>query len=272
MFTMFKKNPSSKIALCFIINYEHVLYKEKIWRDWIEANKDIINVYFFYKDLKKIKSKWILNHTIPEKNICHTSYFHVIPAYISILNFALKHDKSNKWFCFLTDSCCPIISPTKFRSHFENYQNQTIMPHSKAHWNIEMHHRANLSLLPKEYHLKNDAWFVLTRENAIDIMNFVVNESNMCNLICNGGLANESLFAIILTHYNKIQNVISEVTHITDWLRISSPTSPHLFKDGNVEDVKFIENFLEKNDFVMFIRKVHPEFPDEILRKFIWDT
>ena len=145
MFNIFKKTPTSKIALCFIINYEHVLYKEELWRDWIEANKDIINVYFFYKDLKKIKSKWILNHTIPLKNICHTSYFHVVPAYISILNFALKHDKSNKWFCYLTDSCCPIITPSQFRTLFENYQNQTIMAYSKAHWNIEFHKRANLA-------------------------------------------------------------------------------------------------------------------------------
>jgi len=268
---MFKKKPASKIALCFIINYEHVLYKEALWREWIEPNKDIINVYFFYKDLKQIKSRWILNHTIPQKNICHTSYFHVIPAYISILNFALKHDKSNKWFCYLTDSCCPIITPSQFRTLFENYQNQTIMSYSKAHWNIEFHRRANLALLPKEYHLANDPWFVLTRENAIDIMNFVVNEDKMCNLICNGGLANESLFAIILTHFKKIQNVLSKTTHMADWIRMSSPTSPHLFKDGEIEDIQFIENFLEKNDFVMFIRKVHPEFPDEILRKYICD-
>ena len=268
---MFKKKPTSKIALCFIINYEHVLYKEKLWREWIEPNKDIINVYFFYKDLKQIKSRWILNHTIPQKNICNTSYFHVIPAYISILNFALKHDKSNKWFCYLTDSCCPIITPSQFRTLFEIYQNQTIMPYSKAHWNIEFHRRANLALLPKEYHLANDPWFVLTRENAIDIMNFVVNESNMCNLICNGGLANESLFAIILTHFKKIQNVISKTTHMADWLRMSSPTGPHLFKHGDGDDVQFIENFLEKNEFVMFIRKVHPEFPDEILRNYICD-
>ena len=268
---MFKKKPTSKIALCFIINYEHVLYKEELWREWIEPNKDIINMYFFYKDLKQIKSRWILNHTIPQKNICHTSYYHVIPAYIAILNFALKHDKSNKWFCYLTDSCCPIITPSQFRTLFEIYQNQTIMPYSKAHWNIEFHRRANLALLPKEYHLANDPWFVLTRENAIDIMNFVVNESNMCNLICNGGLANESLFAIILTHFKKIQNVISKTTHMADWLRMSSPTSPHLFKDGDGDDVQFIENFLEKNEFVMFIRKVHPEFPDEILRNYICD-
>jgi hypothetical protein len=270
---MFKTQPNPKtkpkIALCFIINYEHSLYKEELWREWIEPNKDIINVYFFYKDLKKITSRWVLNHTIPEKNICYTSYYHVIPAYIAVLNFALKHDKSNKWFCYLTDSCCPIISPSKFRMMFQEHQNHTIMSYSGAHWNIDYHRRANLALLPKIYHLANDPWFVLTRENAIDIMNFVVNEPEICNLICNGGLANESLFAIIMTHYKKIQNVISKTTHMADWLRMSSPTSPHMFKDGNTQDIQFIEDFLSKNEFVMFIRKVHPSFPDEIIRKYI---
>lgn len=259
-----------KIALCFIISYDHILYKEDLWREWIDHNKDIINVYFFYKDLKKIKSKWVYEHTIPEKNICYTSYYQVIPAYIAILNFALKHDKKNKWFCYLTEACCPIISPSKFRDFFQKYKNQTIMPYTKAHWNINFHQRANLALLPNIYHLANDPWFVLTRENAIDVMNFIINESRMCTTICDGGLANESLFAIILTHCKKIQNVISKTTHMADWLRMSSPTSPHMFKEGNQEDADFIDNFLSKNEFVMFIRKVHPTFPSEILRNYIY--
>jgi hypothetical protein len=58
---------------------------------------------------------------------------------------------------------------------------------------------------------------------------------------------------------------------MADWFRMSSPTSPHLFKDGSEEDIQFIDNFLAKNDFAMFIRKVHPKFPDEILRKYIRD-
>jgi hypothetical protein len=146
------------------------------------------------------------------------------------------------------------------------------MAHTKAHWNIEFHRRANLALLPKEYHLANDPWFILTRENTIDVMNFVVNEHKLCNTVCNGGLANESLFAIIFTHYKKIQNVINKTTHMADWFRVSSPTSPHLFKEGNEEDIQFIEDFLANNDFAMFIRKVHPDFPDEILRRYICES
>ena len=259
-----------KVALCFIINYEHVLYKEKLWREWIEPNKDIINVYFFYKDLKQIKSKWIYNHTIPQKYICHTSYFHVVPAYISILSFAFKHDTANKWFCYLTDSCCPIISPSKFRKLFMKHKNKSIMSHSKAYWNIDLHRRANLKKIPYKYHLANDPWFVLTRENAIDVMNYVNDQQQMFNTVCNGGLANESLFAIIFAYYNKLDDAINKPTHMTDWFRMSSPTSPHTFIEGNQEDIEFIEKNLKENKFIMFIRKIHPLFPDTILKKYIY--
>jgi hypothetical protein len=71
-----------KVALCFIISYEHIVNKEQIWIDWIESNKDIINVYFHYQDIKKIKSEWILKNIIPERNIVKTSYYHVVQAYM----------------------------------------------------------------------------------------------------------------------------------------------------------------------------------------------
>ena len=40
-----------KIALCFIISYEHILQKEQLWIDWIKPNQDIINIYFHYKSI-----------------------------------------------------------------------------------------------------------------------------------------------------------------------------------------------------------------------------
>ena len=58
---------------------------------------------------------------------------------------------------------------------------------------------------------------------------------------------------------------------MTDWSRKATPTSPHLFNDGNDTDIKFIENSLSKNKYSMFIRKISPEFPDEILKKYIYE-
>jgi hypothetical protein len=263
-----------KVALCFIISYEHILNKESIWREWIEPNKDIINVYFYYKDINKIKSQWIINHTIPPDYIHETSYFHVIPAYLSIMSFAIKHDANNQWFCILTDSCCPIVSPCRFRYLFFNYYNKTILSWKRAWWNVSYHKRANLRHLPTELHLGNDPWFVMKRENVLQTLNFINTQQTIVKTICDGGLANESLFAIIMSAYKEMDNngsVISAVTHLTDWSRMSSFTSPHTFKDANNADIKFIDTELEKNKYAIFIRKMAPEFPDDVLRSYIYE-
>ena len=264
-----------KIALCFIINYQHILNKEDIWKEWIEENKDIINVYFFYKDLTKIKSQWIKEHAIPHNYIFETSYYHVIPAYLSILNFAFNHDEQNKWFCMLTDSCCPIISPKRFRYLFYNYYNKSLFSWKKAWWNPGFHKRANLAKLSKDLWLANDPWFVLTRENVKQVFHFVSNQKILTKTICDGGLANESLFAIIFNFYKELEetnksHIICSISHLADWKRMSSATSPHLFKNADEEDIKFIDTELERNFHAMFIRKVAPEFPDEMLRQYIF--
>jgi hypothetical protein len=264
-----------KIALCFIISYEHILNKEQIWREWIEPNKDIINVYFYYKDLNKIKSTWIFEHKIPINNIVETSYYHVIPAYLSILNYSFTHDKQNKWFCMLTDSCCPIISPKRFRYLFYTNYQKSIFSWKQAWWNPDFHKRGNLAKLPKELWLANDPWFVLTKENVKQIFHFVSTQHLITKTICDGGLANESLFAIIFKFYKELDDnskrIISLVSHLTDWNRRSSSTSPHIFKDADETDIKFIEKELERNKYAMFIRKVDKDFPDDILRQYIYE-
>jgi len=271
-----------KVALCFIINYEHILNKESIWREWIEPNKDIINIYFYYKDLFKIKSHWIKKHTIPPESIYETSYYHVIPAYLSLLKFSHRHDPLNQWFCFLTDSCCPIISPKRFRHLFYSHYNKSILSWRKAWWNPSFYKRANLRLLKEELRLANDPWFLLKRENVIQVLQFTSIERQLTKTICDGGLANESLFAIILYRYKEFRqkskktngkepNVINSPTHITDWSRMTTSTSPHLFKTGCEKDREFIEKTLKENEYAMFIRKIDPEFPDEILKYFIYD-
>ena len=262
-----------KAALCFIISYDHILNKEELWREWIHANKDIINVYFYYKDFNKIKSQWIREHTIPPKYIKKTNYFHIIPAYLSLIHFASLHDQKNRWFCMLTDACCPIVSPTKFRCLFNNNYDKSIMNWKKSWWNINVHKRANLSRLPNEFHLANDPWFILKREHVYLILHFVNKQKEMTEIICNGGLANESLFAIILQYYGQLKNtsqVVPAVTHLADWYRMSTATSPHVFRDADEKDVTFIETEQEKNACAVFIRKIAPEFPNSVLRHYIY--
>lgn len=266
---------SNKVALCFIISYSHILNKEKIWRDWIEPNKDIINVYFHYKDVNMIKSPWILAHSLPPKQISQTSYYFVVPAYISVLSFAYYQDKSNTWFCLLTDSCVPIISPQKFRQLFFQNCLKSVIKCRPAYWNVEIHKRANLRMLSKEYQLANDPWFTLTRQHVLCCIDFLAKKHSIYKTVCGGGLANESLFAIILQSYKQLNNdrVINESTTVTDWSRMPNPTSPYTFtNDTNLEkDIEIITAGLKENKYSMFLRKVDKSFPDEILLDFIYN-
>jgi hypothetical protein len=257
-----------KVALCFIISYQHILNKEKIWIDWIKENQDIINVYFHYKDINLIKSNWIKMYTIPPKYVHETSYYHVVPAYMSLMTYAFHHDKNNLWFCMLSDSCVPIISPAKFRELFFNHYQASIFKWKPAYWNINIHRRANLRLFKKEYWLANDPWFTLSRSHVHKCIIFMAAKNNIYKTVNDGGLANESIFAIMLQTFNELTNpnlLINDVSTITDWSRMSSPTSPFLFKEGNEENINIIKNLLKENKYSMFLRKVDRSFPDQII-------
>jgi hypothetical protein len=261
-----------KVALCFIISYNHVLNKQQLWIDWIKPNQDIINVYFHYKDINSIKSSWIKLYTIPPSFIQHTSYYNVIPAYMSLLSYAYDHDKQNVWFCFLTDSCVPIISPGKFRELFFNHYQASIIKCQPAYWNINLHRRANLWLLSKEFWLANDPWFTLCRDHVQKCMLFLKYKTETFNKINLGGLANESIFAIILQTFGELTNplrFINESSSLCDWKRMSSPTSPYVFKEATLENINIITNLLKENKFAMFLRKVDRSFPDTVIKDFM---
>lgn len=257
-----------KVALCFIIDHE--LHKEKIWKKWISCNSSLLNVYFFYKNKHLIYSNWILQHCIPENYILPTSYFHIVPAYLSLMYYAFYHDNNNTWFCFLTESCVPIIPPHVFKIMFYNNFRKSILSWKPATWNIHLHKRANLNLLNKKYHLCNTPWFVLERNHVYVCIKFVELESKMFRLICKGGIANESIFAIILKHSNLLQYVINENSTIMDWKSMSSSTSPYLF--SKEEDMESIYELIEKNKYAMFLRKIDKNFPNELLEKILFSS
>jgi hypothetical protein len=88
-----------------------------------------------------------------------------------------------------------------------------------------------------------------------------------------GGLANESIFAIILQtlgelHQSKTDSckLINECSNVSDWTRMASATSPYLFKENTPENIIIISNLLKKNKYAMFLRKVHKTFPDYAIK------
>jgi hypothetical protein len=261
MFSFFQR----KVAFCFIISYDHIVNKEQLWKNWIEPNADIINVYFHYKDKNKIKSPWIIKHCIPEKYIMQTSYYHMVPAYLSLLSFSSKHDFTNTWFCLLTESCVPIISPQHFRNLFLKHNEKSIFKWDNAWWNVNLHKRANLHILPKDLRLGNVPWFILCRQDVSVILQYCKLKANILKLICDGGLANESLFAIVLKLTGRIYNVYNENSTLANWKNMSSSTSPYVFSMGNSIEINFIEEGLKQHKYAIFLRKVDKKFPDSVL-------
>jgi hypothetical protein len=258
-----------KVALCFLISYEHRLNKEDIWREWIEPNRDIIEVMVHYKEKDKIQSKWLQQYAIPEKWIVPTDYLHVVPAYYSLMMYGLQQKTSIQWFCFLTEACVPIISPSRFRElFFENYAT-TMMSWRKAWWNVYIYKRANLHLLDPAFHLGHNAWFILSRSDADTCIQFARKYKMTYKTICNGSFANESLFAVALFSMYKLKNVKNVDTMATDWTHMMSVTSPYLFTVGGTKDRTFINDFIKKNKYTMFLRKVDPLFPDSVLQEYI---
>ena len=258
-----------KVALCFTISGKQEVSKEQIWQDWIKPNKDIITIYFHYKNYSTIKSEWIKDHAINPKCIVETSYFHMVPAYITLMNFAITHDSKNQWFIFLTESCVPIISPQKFRNLFFNNLNKTIMSWKPCWWNVHIYKRANLHGLKSEFHLANNPWFILKKEDALKCIHYSITNKQIYNFICKGIIANESIFAIILKSLDRLKYVQNSVTHASDWARMSSGNSPYVFDSENCLDIPFIEKFLKENPYTMFLRKVDSSFPSNILLDFI---
>ena len=258
-----------KAALCFIISYEHILNKEQLWIDWIKPNQDIINIYFHYKNINMIKSPWIKAYTIPPQITQKTSYYDVVPAYMAILSYAYEHDKNNIWFSLLTDSCVPIISPEKFRKMFFDHYQASIIKSKPAYWDIRIHRRANLRLLTNEYSLANDPWFTLCRDHVHKCIIFLTLKKDVWQTVNSGGLANESIFAIILQTFKELTNpmrMINDSATICDWSHMSSPTSPNTFKEGSEENINIICNLLKENKYAMFLRKVSRNFPDDVLK------
>ena len=263
---LLEKLPNQKIALCFILNYSHTLHKEKIWRKWLESHADFFNIYFFYKDAKMIQSPWIRKHALPLRFIVQTSYFHIVPAYISLMAAATRLDRRNQWFCFLTDTCSPIRSCAYFLSLFHAHTEKSIFQWGNCNWNVQFHSRANLRQLPTTFHLSNDPWFILSRTHVFDCLHFCRTRRAMFEQICRGGLANESIFAIILLKlYKREKEIIHASSHITDWTRMSSATSPYVFEKGSSEEIAYIQEARKKNPYAIFLRKVATRFPDSFL-------
>ena len=249
------------IALCFFVTTNR-LHQEQLWMEQINKFKNKINIYVHWKKSTVTKpSEFIKKYALPTTEIVNTSYFNMVPAYLSTLRYAMLSDDNNQYFFLLTESCIPVKSFDVILNTLRQLpKNSSIMRWSHANWNVDMHRRANLRLLPEKYHLRNDPWFMLSREHAMHVFEFRTKLYETYRLICQGDIANESFFAIALCTSPKISNdIINETCNAADWSRMTSPTSPYVFHSPLSENDKRFINMCKYDPYVFFIRKVDNE-------------
>jgi hypothetical protein len=142
-----------------------------------------------------------------------------------------------------------------------------MMTWKPAWWNVNFHKRANLRQLPPKLRIGHAPWFVMQRSHVLSCLSYPKVNPEVFHTVARGTIANESLFGIILTQCNLIDEVLKYMTHLTDWSQMSSTTSPYVFKTGNKSETDRITQLLAdpENKYAMFLRKVHPDFPDEVL-------
>ena len=244
-----------------MISNNHHVNKESLWRQWIEPNQDILEILFHYTDREKIRSPWIQEHCLPKEYTVPTSYYHMVPAYMNLLFYAHAKIPGAQWFCMLTESCIPFVSPAQFRTLFLGNHGKSLFHWKPCWWNVDFPKRANLRLLPPEYRLAHDPYFVLSRRHVETMHRFYKVKRGVFDRICAGGLANESLFAIALKTMGQLEEVVNVASTATDWSRMSSTTSPHVFQYGDAQDRTFIKQTRENNPWAIFMRKVVSEFP-----------
>lgn len=252
------------VAFCFIVTKD--LNKEHIWRKWLEQLSELglkIKIFTHCSNPSQIHSPWLLKTLIPES--IPTQWGFIMKPTIALFRHAL----GSQWACLKTESCVPIISPKKFIELFNKYKNKTFLSYCKIWWDPKIVTRANLGLIPKEYHWAHQQHVIVCQKDLSGIIKFVDENPILTNTIIKGASADESFIAISIYAFNNFENTMNEITTLVDWPRSPDGNHPYTFTRWSEEDKEVVETLKNKHKFYMFLRKIDTNFPDNILLEFI---
>jgi hypothetical protein len=122
-------------------------------------------------------------------------------------------------------------------------------------------------MIPEEHRYAHQEWCILCREDAEQIMQISKVRANVTEIMTSGVCADESLIGVFISMINGFKNVINKKTTAVDWTR-SINSNPHMFNEWTEKDAEII-NALKSNNMLMFLRKIGPSFPDDVLLNFI---
>lgn len=149
-----------KLAFCFLI-YD-IINHEELWSNFFSnIDKSKYNIYIHYKYNVPLKyfEKYKLDKTIKTKY----ADMSIVKAQNLLLKKALKHDKENNLFIFLSNSCIPL----KSFEHIYNTLNENF-----SYFNISSHRQCfprcnnTLKYIDRQYIQKASQWCILNKKHA----------------------------------------------------------------------------------------------------------
>ena len=263
---------SLDVVFCFLVTKD--LVKEEIWRAWF-ARLQALN--FRFKILTHVsppqaahvKSPWLRETLLPPAHTCATAWGWVMSAMLNMYTYAVQQLPA-AWYSLHSESCVPLVSPETFIANFQRFKNQSFVRYSKAWWTPTPvpNDRANLHLLPTEWHWAHPQWSILCHADLSQLLALAAAKPDLTQTLLTGHAAEESFLAVYLYQINNFKNVVPKATTLVDWKRaVAGGGSPHTFQEWTPADFAAVAELraAEGNNY-LFLRKIGATFPDEVLR------
>lgn len=262
------------VTFCFLVTKD--LVKEQSWRKWFDRLRELnfkfkVISHVSPSKMDNVQSTWLRNTILPADYLYETGWGWVMAAMLALYSYAAEHAPA-AWYTFHSESCVPMVTPEKFIEQFHALKTQTILSYCRAWWkpsNNRPNNRANLYLLPSEYHWAHPQWSILCHADLIQIIQLTQADPAFTKILLTGHAAEESFLAVFLYKINNFQNVLNKATTLVDWKRTPNGNNPYTFMDWTDADQTAVAELsadTSKNAY-FFLRKVGSTFPDKVLNK-----
>jgi hypothetical protein len=203
-----------------------------------------------------------------------TAWGWLVGAMMSMYDYAVQ-TQSAEWYTLHSDTCVPMVSPDRFVQIFNKHKQHSFVSYDKIWWKPEIVRRANLRMLPPQMHFVHSQWCIFCHEDLSQMVHLSkTNEriKNLLSIVSSGHTADESYAAVLLFNINGLKNVIKKPTTLVDWKRTPNGNNPYKFETWAFDDAKIVHDIRKTTpNEHMFMRKVGSAFPDDVLRRHMFD-
>jgi len=218
-----------------------------IWKLWFPQNNsvyvhsklDLKDPHFSSKQIEQIDTQW--------------GHISIVEAMILLLQNSIL-DTSITHFVFLSGNCIPI-----FNYH---HTSNTISQIKKS--SLHIFHKRNKKGINKafeNYFTRHSQWCILIRDDVETILS-----TSFTHLFYNITIPDENYFGTLLNFYDiKFDNIITTFVNWHKKVKHKSGKSPHTYKCITND---LVNNILQDNINVLFLRKVEHNFDLQYIHKF----